>query len=127
MRMRVCYLDSHEGGLCCYLVIHIETLLRPLQLFYFHLWPIYWLSLVFAVATGDQMPVLADYVWLGLVSSKQTMRVQRRISASAKWVHESFKSASVVTPGRVRMLCQVQPSGCIHGQAELSFRIVART
>jgi hypothetical protein len=25
----------------CYLVIHIENLLHPLQLFYFHLWPIY--------------------------------------------------------------------------------------
>jgi uncharacterized membrane protein len=44
--MRVCYLVSHEAGLCCYLVIHIESLLRPLQLFYFHLWPIYWLSLI---------------------------------------------------------------------------------
>jgi hypothetical protein len=41
--MRVCYLDSHEAGLCCYLVIHIENLLHQLQLFYFHLWPIYWL------------------------------------------------------------------------------------
>jgi hypothetical protein len=28
----------------CYLVIYIENLLHPLQLFYFHLWPIYWLS-----------------------------------------------------------------------------------
>jgi hypothetical protein len=46
MCMRGCYLDWHEIGLCCYLVIHIENLLRPLQLFYFHLWPIYWLSLV---------------------------------------------------------------------------------
>jgi hypothetical protein len=46
MRMRVCYLDRHEAGLCCYLVIHIENLLRPLQLFYFHLWPIYWLYLL---------------------------------------------------------------------------------
>jgi hypothetical protein len=46
IRMGVCYLDSHEAGLCCYLVTHIENLLRPLQLFYFHLWPIYWLSLV---------------------------------------------------------------------------------
>jgi hypothetical protein len=27
--------------LCCYLVIHIETVLYPLQLFYFHLWFIY--------------------------------------------------------------------------------------
>jgi hypothetical protein len=46
MRMRVCYLDCHEAGLCCYLVTHIENLLRPLQIFYFRLWPIYWLSLV---------------------------------------------------------------------------------
>jgi hypothetical protein len=46
MHMCVCYLDRREAGLCCYLVIHIEKLLQPLQLFYFHLWPIYWLSLV---------------------------------------------------------------------------------
>jgi hypothetical protein len=26
MRMRVCYLDCHETGLCFYLVIHIENL-----------------------------------------------------------------------------------------------------
>jgi hypothetical protein len=45
MRMRVCYLDCHETGLCCYLVIHVENLLRPLELFCFHLWPIYWLYL----------------------------------------------------------------------------------
>jgi hypothetical protein len=32
-------LDCHEARLCCYL-------LRPLQLFYFHLWHIYWLSLI---------------------------------------------------------------------------------
>jgi hypothetical protein len=42
--VRVCYLDCHEAGLCCYLVIHIENLLHPLQLFYIHLCPIYWLS-----------------------------------------------------------------------------------
>jgi hypothetical protein len=47
MRMHVWYLDSHEAGLCYYLVIHIENLLRPLQLYYFHLWPIYWLSSYF--------------------------------------------------------------------------------
>jgi hypothetical protein len=37
IRMRICYLDSpdrHLAGLCCYLVIHIENLLRPLQLFF---------------------------------------------------------------------------------------------
>jgi hypothetical protein len=47
MSMRVCYLHYREVGLCCYLVIHIESLLRPLQLFYFHSWSIYWLSLVY--------------------------------------------------------------------------------
>jgi hypothetical protein len=46
IRMRVCYLDCHEAGLCCYLVMHIENLLRPLQLICIHLWLIYWLSLV---------------------------------------------------------------------------------
>jgi hypothetical protein len=45
-RMRVCYLDCHEARLCRYAVIHIENLLLQLQLFYFHLWPIYWLSLI---------------------------------------------------------------------------------
>jgi hypothetical protein len=46
MRMRVCYLDWHDAGLCCYLVIHISNLLHPLQLYYFHLWPINWLALL---------------------------------------------------------------------------------
>jgi hypothetical protein len=40
------YLDCHKAGLCCYLVIHIENILRPLQMFSFHSPPIYWLSLV---------------------------------------------------------------------------------
>jgi hypothetical protein len=39
LNMCVCYLERHEAGLCCCLVIHIENLLRPLQLFYFHLCP----------------------------------------------------------------------------------------
>jgi hypothetical protein len=48
IRMRVFrYLACHEAGLCCYLVIHIESLLHPLQLIYFHLWLIYWLFLVY--------------------------------------------------------------------------------
>jgi hypothetical protein len=46
MRMRVCYLDCHEGGFCFCLLVHIDNLLRPLQLFRFYLWLIYWLSLV---------------------------------------------------------------------------------
>jgi hypothetical protein len=46
MCMLVCYWNYHEAGLYCYLVIHIENILHLLQLFYFHLWPIYWLSLI---------------------------------------------------------------------------------
>jgi hypothetical protein len=46
MSMRLCYLACHDAGLCCYLVVHIESLLRPLPLFYFHLWCIYWLFVV---------------------------------------------------------------------------------
>jgi hypothetical protein len=38
--MRTCYLDSFEAGLRCYLIIHTENQLHPLQLFYFNLWPI---------------------------------------------------------------------------------------
>jgi hypothetical protein len=41
MRMRVYYVDCHEAGLCWYLVIHIQTLIRPLHLLYFQMWPIY--------------------------------------------------------------------------------------
>jgi hypothetical protein len=47
IRMRICYLAYHEAGLCCHLVIHIGNLLLPLQIFYFHLRPIYWLFFVF--------------------------------------------------------------------------------
>jgi hypothetical protein len=43
MRMRICYLECYGAGLCCYLMIYIEELLCPLQLFCFYLWPIYWL------------------------------------------------------------------------------------
>jgi hypothetical protein len=41
MLMCVCYVACHEAGLYSYLPIH--KLLLPLQLFYSHLWPIYWL------------------------------------------------------------------------------------
>jgi hypothetical protein len=40
--MRVCYLDRHEAGLCCYL----ENVLHVLQLFYFRLGSVYWLCLI---------------------------------------------------------------------------------
>jgi hypothetical protein len=37
MRISISYLNCHESGLCCYLVIHTQNLLHPLELFYFHL------------------------------------------------------------------------------------------
>jgi hypothetical protein len=47
--------DCHEAGLCCYLVIHIENLSScPLQLLYFHLWPVYWLSLVITESFSEE-------------------------------------------------------------------------
>jgi hypothetical protein len=53
MFMRFCHVGCREPGLCCYQLIHIETYYRPLQLFYFHSWPIYWRS-----------PVdIGDYRW----------------------------------------------------------------
>jgi hypothetical protein len=33
MCMSVFYLDGHEAGLCCYLVIHVENLLRLYRYF----------------------------------------------------------------------------------------------
>jgi hypothetical protein len=62
MRMRVCCLDCYEAGLCCYLVIHIVNLLRPLQLFYFHLWSIYWLSLAAASIVVNTVLMITCYV-----------------------------------------------------------------
>jgi hypothetical protein len=75
-RMRVCYPDFHEGRLCCYLVILIGNLLHPLQLFHFHFWPTYWLSL--AVSNGLQasdVRPLPDWwlqIWLHTVSPAWT-------------------------------------------------------
>jgi hypothetical protein len=53
--MLVCYRNCHETGLCCYLMIYIWNLLRPLQLFYFQLWPIYWLSLIWIRLTDRKL------------------------------------------------------------------------
>jgi hypothetical protein len=50
MHKHVCYLDCREAGLCYYLVVHTENQLHPLQLLYFHLRPIYRLSLVYVQA-----------------------------------------------------------------------------
>jgi hypothetical protein len=39
-------LNYHEAGLYCHLVIHAGNISLPLQQFNFHLWHIYWLSLI---------------------------------------------------------------------------------
>jgi hypothetical protein len=64
MRKRVCYLDCNEAGLCCYLVIHIENRLRPLQLFYFLLWPIYWLSFVRPRTSSSVVNLGTSWSWV---------------------------------------------------------------
>jgi hypothetical protein len=67
MLMDVCYLGCHEVGLYCYLVIHIKTLLDLLQLFYFHLWPIYLLSLVFESHNSNTIFLFIPYLLLILI------------------------------------------------------------
>jgi hypothetical protein len=66
MRVRFSYLDCHEAGLCCYLAIHIENLLHPLQLFYFHLRPIYWLFLVDDYDFGEGVSVVLQFRYLSM-------------------------------------------------------------
>jgi hypothetical protein len=67
-RMRGWYLNRHQVGLCCYLVIQIENPLLPLLLFYSHLWPIYWLflvcsrSVIWCVRARTYMGVLFSHV-----------------------------------------------------------------
>jgi hypothetical protein len=100
MCMRVCYLDRHEAGLCCYLVIHIENLLRLIRLFYFHLWHIYWLSVVKAVKVGLTVLLIWQVTWAGLIVtrhgrlSETETRFKRRNRSS---VNERMRS--VVTYG----------------------------
>jgi hypothetical protein len=62
MRMLVCFLDCHQAGLCCYLVRHTGNVLRPLQLFYFNLWFVYWLSPVQYLDAGQGLGKLAQPV-----------------------------------------------------------------
>jgi hypothetical protein len=78
MRMRVCYLDCHEAELCCCLVIHIENLLHRLQLLYFHLLPIYRLSLVPTTLFGHFMSrfiqtTVSNSYSLDLISSGRSL------------------------------------------------------
>jgi hypothetical protein len=74
MSMRVCYLYCHEPGLFWYLVIHIENLLRPLQLFYFHLWHIYWLSLV----NDKEFRECLNFSWRTLLHAFMVRRLYMR-------------------------------------------------
>jgi hypothetical protein len=109
MSMRVWYLHCHEGGLYCCLVIHIEDLLRPLQLFYFHLWHIYWLSLVHLeksvyVRTETMLycwPILKEIGILGQLSVK----------VSCVELKKSLPQVEALIPGHRRIYRQRETNG----------------
>jgi hypothetical protein len=76
----------HETGLCCYLVIRIENLLRPLQLFYFQLWSIYWLSLVPYIYTD----ILCIHVVRFYDFHTFNTFVEKLSTIRPKWVHFDY-------------------------------------
>jgi hypothetical protein len=90
MHMRVCCLHAHEAGLCCYLAIHTENLLYPLQLFYFHLWPNYWLSLVFIVHPFNN--ILFSYSWWrdNWVIQRNSWISEERILQFGHYINRNF-------------------------------------
>jgi hypothetical protein len=98
MRMRVCYLHCHETGMCCYLVIHIENLLHPLQLFYFHLWPVYWPSQFLHLYSTGLFPMNLNSGRLHKKHSVGTWKL-RPISASA-WRLRKAKTTCVEMANR---------------------------
>jgi hypothetical protein len=55
MRMHVCYLDCHEAGVCCYLVITLKT-------YYVHY---SWFTAIFDLFTDSPSCLLKlnDYIW----------------------------------------------------------------
>jgi hypothetical protein len=86
MRMRVCYLDFHESGMCCHLVIHTGNLLHQLQLFYFHLWPIYWLSLVCSLQVlRPDLSTQVLVVFLRLQANTEMVRKSQVAIACFSW------------------------------------------
>jgi hypothetical protein len=93
-RMRVCYLHCHETRLCCYLVIHMANILRLLQLFYFHLRPIYWLP---------RISYLHISYWKSCLSAQQSPFVfaGSRIQILALRLHWDFSWFSKVSPYNV--------------------------
>jgi hypothetical protein len=90
MLMRVSYLDCHEAELCCYLVILIGNLLRPLQMFYFHLWRIYWLSLVHLLQFSNPQQNISTYR-IDTINSNKRLLVP-------SWFLHNLGSWYVLTP-----------------------------
>jgi hypothetical protein len=107
MRVRVCYLDCHEAGLCCYLMIHIEKLLRPLQLLYFPLWLIHWLSLVHLVVNEVRCRWSSQYltrVWcLDLSHLKKGCFRSFPFCVRSRWYNEA--GWIVAQTFAIRFLC----------------------
>jgi hypothetical protein len=111
MRIRVCYLDCLEGGLCCYLVIHIENLLRPLQLLYFQLW----LSLVLLIsptrATWPAHSTIPDVIALTIYSGESSCH----FSPSCPKISDTFGLHSTLTRSlshKQQTLVQFRAQGC---------------
>jgi hypothetical protein len=77
MCMHICNLGCHEAGLCCHLVIHRENRLCPLQIFYFHLWPIYWLSLILLMVGNENIQRWSSYKWHNVHIKVQQKSVNR--------------------------------------------------
>jgi hypothetical protein len=91
MRMRLCYQDCHEAGLSYYIMMHMYNLLRPLQLFYFHLWPIYWLSRV------DSS-----------VSMRRALRLSRpEVKTQFRWKISFAERVALMTVGNVLSTCHL--------------------
>jgi hypothetical protein len=81
MRMSVCYLDCHEAGRCCYLVMYIQNLLRPLQPFYFHFWStVFTISPSYITAIINQCYECSMLPMQSVPSSGRTSCKQRLIS-----------------------------------------------
>jgi hypothetical protein len=132
-----CYLDSHEAGLCCYPVIHTENLLHPLQLFYFHLWPTYWLFLpnrtvilILALVStvfrktffkigpqsSETSAVITISAWHVICRSVQKIRLFRNVYnvKMCSFLFRFLNPFSLVTPDNGFLLNVLHLSRCLH-------------
>jgi hypothetical protein len=92
MDMCGCYLNCHEAGLWCYLVIHVENLLHPLQIFYFHLWPIYTHCLVPSEVRAEDKLTTSE---IPLINKEQYPRGLGKTSTAIRTLIRSSDTSDV--------------------------------